>query len=213
MLDTVTDDATLRALERGTASLPDIAGNAVRQRVAALLRRPVRDDAASATTRGVLAIATGVAAILWPETSLGAMLVVFGAYAAIDAILAIATAISGSVHRWRLIAQAAVDIVAIAFTLIRPDLTHVAALTLLAVWVVAMGALRLRDAIDLDGGVRVNVLLAVLALLAIVAGAGALVSPNDHLDVVVLNVWIFTILRGVTLLAPPRQQPSRSTRS
>jgi len=213
MLDTVTDDATLRALERGTASLPDIAGNAVRQRVAALLRRPVRDDAASATTRGVLAIATGVAAILWPETSLGAMLVVFGAYAAIDAILAIATAISGSAHRWRLIAQAAVDIVAIAFALIRPDLTHVAALTLLAVWVVAMGALRLRDAIDLDGGVRVNVLLAVLALLAIVAGAGALVSPNDHLDVVVLNVWIFTILRGVTLLAPPRQQPSRSTRS
>jgi uncharacterized membrane protein HdeD (DUF308 family) len=65
----------------------------VRGRVAALLRRPVRDDAASATTRGVFAIATGVAAILWPETSLGAMLIVFGAYAAIDAILAIATAI------------------------------------------------------------------------------------------------------------------------
>ena len=204
MFKTLTDESTLHTLERGTASLPDIAGNAVRYRVAALVRRQVRDESASSVTRGVLAIVTGVAAIVWPEISLGAMLIVFCVYAMTDAILAIATAVAAGNHRWRLIAQAVVDIAVVVVALVRPDLTRSTVLTLLAVWVVVMGALRLRDAIKFDGGVRVNALLAVLALLAITAGAGAIVAPDDHINVVMINVWIFTILRGVTLVASKR---------
>ena len=204
MFNTLTDESMLHTLERGTASLPDIAGNAVRHRVAALVHRQVRDESASSVTRGVLAIVTGVAAILWPEISLGAMLIVFAAHAVTDAILAIATAVAAGNHPWRLIAQAGVDIAVVVVALVRPDLTRSAVLTLLAVWVVVMGALRLRDAIEFDGGVRVDALLAVLALLAITAGAGAIVAPDDRINVVMINVWIFTILRGVTLIASRR---------
>jgi uncharacterized membrane protein HdeD (DUF308 family) len=203
--NSINDATTLHRLERGTAPLPDMAGNAVRHRVAALLRRQARVEPASSLTRGVLAIATGVAAMLWPEISLGAMLVVFGAYAIADATLAIATAVAGRTHRWRLLAQAAVDIGVVVAAIVHPDLTRRAALTVLAVWVVVMGALRLRDAFDFDGGVHVNGLLAVLALLAITAGAGAILAPDDSARVVIINVWIFTILRGVTLIASRHQ--------
>ena len=79
-----------------------------------------------------------------------------------------------------------------------------AVLTLLAVWVVVMGAMRLHDAISFDDGVHVNGLLAALALLAIIAGAGAIVAPSENLEVVTINVWIFTILRGVMLIASKR---------
>ena len=204
MPDTLHDESTLRSLGSGTAALPDLVGDVVRRRLTAFLRRPVRDEAASSLTRGLLAIATGVAAMLWPEISLGALLVVFGAYAVTDAVLAIATAVRDAAHRWRLVAQACVDLTVVGFALARPDVTRHGALTLLAVWVVVMGAFRLRDAIDLDGGVHVNVVLAVLALLAIVAGAGAILAPDDNLAVITINVWIFTILRGVILVASTR---------
>jgi uncharacterized membrane protein HdeD (DUF308 family) len=202
------DESMLRSLERGTAALPDMAGQAVRHRLAALARRQLGDESTSSVTRGVLGIATGVAAIVWPDVSLGAMLVVFGAYAVTDAILALATAIAQPGHRWRLLAQAGVDLAVVVIAVVRPDFTRSAVLTLLAVWVVVMGALRLRDAIDFDHGVHVNVLLAVLALLAIIAGAGAIAAPNDNLETIMINVWIFTILRGVTLIASKRNVPS-----
>jgi uncharacterized membrane protein HdeD (DUF308 family) len=201
MFDTTTDEATVQSVERGTASLPDIAGNAVRQRVAALLHRPVRDESTSSVTRGILAIATGVAALAFPEISLGAMLIVFGVYAIADAALAIVTAFSVAHRRWRLVAQAVVDLAVVAFAVGYGDVTRSTALTLLAVWVVVMGALRLRDAFEFNGGVHVNVLLAVLAMLAITAGVEAMASPDDHVSIVMINVWIFTILRGVMLLA------------
>jgi uncharacterized membrane protein HdeD (DUF308 family) len=204
MSDMPRDESTLSSLERGTASLPDLAGNAVLHRVAALARRHIGDEPASSVTRGVLAIATAVAAIVWPEISLGAMLVVFGAYAIADAILAAATAVADANCRWRLAAQAGVDVAVVIVALVYRGFTRSAVLTLLAVWVVIMGAMRLRDAISFDDGVHVNGLLAALALLAIIAGAGAIVAPNENLEVVIVNVWIFTILRGVTLIASKR---------
>jgi len=204
MPDILRDQSTLSSLQRGTAALPDMAGDALRHRIAALARRHVGSESASSVTRGVLAIATGVTAIVWPEISLGAMLVVFGAYAIADALLAFATAIADAKHRWQLLAQAGVDVAVVVTALVYPDVTRSAVLTLLAVWVVVMGAMRLRDAISSGDGIHVNGLLAVLALLAIIAGAGAIVAPNNNLEVVMINVWIFTILRGVTLIASKR---------
>jgi len=207
MFDTITDDATLHSFERGTASLPDIAGDAVRFRLSKLLRRPLRDEPTSSVARGVFAITVGVAAMIWPDVSLGAMLVVFGAYALVDATLAITTAVANPAYRGRLIAQALVDVTIVIFAIAQRDFTRTAALTLLAVWVVVMGALRVRDAITFgEHGVHVNVVLVALAMLAITAGASAIVAPDDHLQVVIINVWIFTILRGVMLIVAARHQ-------
>src|SRR5690348_7377395 len=66
MSTVLTDDATRQSIERGTASLPDIAGDGVRGRLAALFHRQLRDESANAVARGVLAIATAVAAMAWP---------------------------------------------------------------------------------------------------------------------------------------------------
>jgi len=202
MPNVLTDDATRESLERGTASLPDLAGDGVRSRLAALLHQQVHDESANSVGRGVLAIGTAVAAMVWPELSLSAMLVVFGAYAVADAALAAATAVAVPAARSRLATQAGVDIAVVLIAVAHHDFTRTTALRLLAVWVVVMGALRLRDAIHVSAHrVRANVLLAVLAMLAITAGAPAIVAPHDHLEVVMINVWIFTILRGVTLVA------------
>jgi hypothetical protein len=109
--------------------------------------------------------------------------------------------------RRRLVAQAVVDLAVIAVAIVDYDFTRTSALRLLAVWVVVMGALRVRDAIHVSGGhVHVNLLLVVLAMLAIGAGLPAIVAPNDHLQVVMINVWIFTLLRGVTLIAGHRDR-------
>src|SRR5690349_24536566 len=206
MVGTISDDVT-EQLERGTASLPDIMGDAVRHRVAAIFRPRVSSERSSSLTRGVLAIATAVAAMLAPEISLVAMLVVFSAYAVADAGLAIVTAMRVPEHRWRLLAQGAIDLAVVGFMTADGDVTRRTALSLLAVWVVVMGVLRFRDAFEVhDGRVHANPLLATLAILAVVAGLEAIVAPVEHIGVVMVNAWIFTILRGVTLIVSAKRE-------
>ena len=207
MSEVLANDAARESIERGIASLPDIAGDGVRARLAALFHRQLHDESANAVARGVLAIATTVAAVAWPEVSLGAMLVVFGVYALADAALALANAVAVPAARRRLVAQAAVDIAVVTVAIVHYDFTRTSALRLLAVWVVVMGALRVRDAIHVSAGrVHVNLLLVILAILAIGAGLPAIIAPHKHLQVVMINVWIFTLLRGVMLIAGHRHR-------
>jgi uncharacterized membrane protein HdeD (DUF308 family) len=202
-------DATLSALERGTASLPDLASRGIRERLAALFGRRRPGEPPATTVRALLGIVFGVAGIVWPDESLGVLLIVFGIYLALDAALAAATAIVSSTGRWRLVIQALVNIAVLAVAIVHRDFTRDAAIRLLAVWVVVMGAFRLREAIDVRHASRTKWVLAVLALLAIVGGASAINAPDDYLDSVMINVWIFPILYGVSMLASTRQRASR----
>jgi uncharacterized membrane protein HdeD (DUF308 family) len=201
MTDAPSNHDWLDTVERGIASLPDLAGEGVRRRLTALVKHSIRSHQTSDTVRGALAIVTGIAAIVFPDLSLTALLVVFAIYAALDAALAIATAVTSRTNRLLLGAQATVDVAVITAVIAYPEATRSVALTLLAVWVVIMGALRVRDAMDFRQGLHVNVPLVALAVLAIVAGVQGMTAPTDNITVVTLNVWIFTIIRGAMLLA------------
>jgi uncharacterized membrane protein HdeD (DUF308 family) len=200
-----TNQSSLDTVERGIASLPHLVGEGVQRRVSALLKRPAPRPHTSDTVRGAIAILTGVAAVAFPRASLTTLITVFGVYAAVDATLAVATAARTHTHRFRLLTQAGVDVGAILAAIAYPDVTNSAALTLLALWIVLMGALRVRDAVDFAGGIHVNVLVVLLALPAVYAGVNALAAPEDNLAIITLNVWIFTILHGVMLIAHGRR--------
>ncbi len=51
--------------------------------------------------RGVLAILFGLVASIWPDVTLGALVILFGAYALVDGVFAIVgAAMNGSDGRW-----------------------------------------------------------------------------------------------------------------
>jgi uncharacterized membrane protein HdeD (DUF308 family) len=95
----------------------------------------------------------------------------------------------------------------LVFTL--PELSRMGLVVLLSLWVIAMGAFRLRDAVSFDGGIRANWVLVFLSMLAIVAGSEGLLAPDDAVLGVLINVWIFPILNGITLItAAARDDPA-----
>jgi uncharacterized membrane protein HdeD (DUF308 family) len=192
----VTPSSRMRALEAGTASFLDVVGAVMRHSLAGKLGRTVATDGGNATARGVLGVAIGVALIAWPEESLATMVAVFGGYALVDGLLALLVGRS-----WQRVVEAVVGIAAGAVALVRPDLGRAALLTVLAVWVVVMGTLRLRAALRFADRVTVRWVPALLSLLAVVAGATALVTPDRGLTGVMVNIAVFPILNGVALIA------------
>jgi uncharacterized membrane protein HdeD (DUF308 family) len=186
----------MRALEAGTASFLEVVGAAMSRSVAGKLGRTVATDGGNATARGVLGVAIGVALIAWPEESLATMVVGFGAYAVVDGLLALLVG-----RTWQRVAEGVVGVVAGASALLRPDLGRAALLAVLAVWVIVMGTLRLRAALRFADRVSVRWVPALLALLAVVAGATALLTPDRGLTGVMINIAVFPILNGVALIA------------
>jgi len=134
--------------------------------------------------RGVCAIAFGVLAFVWPGATLLTLVLLYGAYALADGVLAIAAAVMGgpSAPRWWLAVVGLLGIAAGVVTLLLPGMTALLLLLFIAAWAVAtgvmqiVGAVRLRKEIDnewwLIGGGVLSILFGIV--LAVQPGAGAL---------------------------------------
>jgi uncharacterized membrane protein HdeD (DUF308 family) len=102
--------------------------------------------------RGVMAIAFGVFAFVWPQQTIAALVLAFGATAIVDGAFAVAAAIGG--HRltpywWVLLLQGLLGIGVGALTLFNPAITTVALLVYIAVWAIGMGVLQIIAAVRL----------------------------------------------------------------
>src|SRR2546430_893966 len=94
--------------------------------------------------RGFVAVLFGLAAFFWPGITLLSLVFLFGAYALIDGVFAIAAAISGAQHhtRWgALLVEGIAGILAAAATVVWPGITALALLYLIAAWAIITGVL------------------------------------------------------------------------
>src|ERR1041385_4899262 len=92
--------------------------------------------------RGLAAIALGILAFAVPGMTLGALVLLFGAYALVDGVLAIVSAVrSGGAHLWYLLLQGVVGILAGVATFTWPGLTALVLLFIIASWAVVTGLL------------------------------------------------------------------------
>ena len=162
--------------------------------------------------RGVLAIAFGVLALVWPRQTLLVLVVLFGAFALVDGIC---TAIAGaSTHlyndRWWAAVLSGLAGIAIGLlTLLWPHATAYALLYFIAAWAVVTGALWIAAAIQLrrvvpgEWAAILNGMLSILfgALLFAFPGEGALgIAWAIGLDAIVFGVSHMVLafrLRGV----------------
>jgi len=198
--------ARMHALDHGTADVTDVAWTVMKRKLARKLGRPLREEAGNSIARGLFGVALGVGVVAWQEPSLQVMVLVFGGYALVDGLLALCLVAAQRDHRWRRAGQAATSLAAAAFAFVYPDPSRTALMYVLAVWVVVMGALRLRDTITVGTTVAVRWVPAALAMLSIIAGCTVFVTPERGLLGLMINVAIFPILNGVTMISHARHE-------
>jgi uncharacterized membrane protein HdeD (DUF308 family) len=111
--------------------------------------------------RGVVAVIFGLLALIWPEITLLALVLVFGAYAFVDGVFALVAAVrgrqlAGGSRAW-LVLEGLLGVGAGVVAVLWPDITALALLWVIAVWAVLTGvleilaAVRLRRVLDNDG--------------------------------------------------------------
>jgi uncharacterized membrane protein HdeD (DUF308 family) len=135
--------------------------------------------------RGIFALLFGIAAFLWPGLTLASLVVLFGAFALVDGILAVANSLGGRSQdrRWWVhFLEGLAGIGAGLVTFFWPGVTAVALLFIIAFWAIATGivevalAIRLRKEIEGEWALGLSGLLSIVfgMLLASRPAAGAL---------------------------------------
>lgn len=153
--------------------------------------------------QGVAAIIFGVLAFLWPSMTLVALVLLFGAYALVDGVLALIQGFRrdgrGGIDWWQVV-QGIVGIAAGVIAVAAPDITAYALLLVIAAWAIASGAIELVAAYQLRDVIRREWLLVLDGLISILFGAALIAFPSAGALAVVWMIGAFAIASGVVLL-------------
>jgi uncharacterized membrane protein HdeD (DUF308 family) len=154
--------------------------------------------------RGALAVLFGLAAMVWPRMTLRVLVWLYGFYAVVDGLLALAAlVVGGRLARGRrgwLILEGIVGIAAGVFAFLWPGITALVLLYLIAAWMVVTGLLEVAAAIVLRRELRGEWLLALAGILSVVFGIFLFVRPGEGAIAVVGAIGLFAIMLGFVLV-------------
>jgi uncharacterized membrane protein HdeD (DUF308 family) len=152
--------------------------------------------------RGLAAIVFGVLAFVWPGVTLAVLVLLWGAYALVDGVLALVGAFRTTHdHRWGLLLEGLVGVAAGALTFVWPGLTALALVYIIAAWALVTGVLELVSAVRLRRLIDNEWRLALGALASIVFGIALLVAPGAGALALVWLIGAYAIVFGVLLIA------------
>jgi uncharacterized membrane protein HdeD (DUF308 family) len=154
--------------------------------------------------RGLAAIGFGILTFMAPAISLAAVVLLWGAYAFADGVLALVSAIRrrGESDRWWLfLVEGLVGIAAGVLTLIWPGITAIALLYLIAAWALVTGVLEIAAAIRLRKVIAHEWLLALSGIASLGFGILLVLFPGAGALAVVLWIGAYTLVFGALLVA------------
>jgi uncharacterized membrane protein HdeD (DUF308 family) len=152
--------------------------------------------------RGILAVAFGLIALAVPGAAMLSLVLVFAAYAFVDGVFAIVSAVraAGRHERWMLfvfegIVGMAAGILAVAW----PAITIIVFVTLVAIWALLTGAMMLIAAFHMDAA-HGRWWLALGGVASVIYGALLIIMPM--IGALVLTWWIgaYAIVFGFAML-------------
>ena len=153
--------------------------------------------------RGLAGILFGIITFIAPGISLAALVLLFGAYAFADGVLAIVTAIRrrGNDRWWLLLLEGLVGVGAGVLTLLWPGITALALLYVIAAWALVTGAFEIAAAIRLRKVITGEWILALSGILSIALGVLLIVAPGPGALAVVIWIGAYAFVFGVLLFA------------
>jgi uncharacterized membrane protein HdeD (DUF308 family) len=154
--------------------------------------------------RGIVSVAFGLFAIFWPAQFLQFLALAFGAYALIDGLLTIWSALSPKAegrNRVLLLVNGVVSAVVGLAALIIPGQIAVYLILLIGLWNIAMGILQLVAAIVLRKELEGEIWLAISAIVSILFGVAIVANWAWGVMAVALLVGLAALVVGVILIA------------
>jgi uncharacterized membrane protein HdeD (DUF308 family) len=153
--------------------------------------------------RGVLGILFGLIAYASPGVTLGALILLFGAYALIDGVFAIVSAVKGKTDGlpwWALLVEGVLGLVAGLVTFAMPGITLLVLLYLVAGWAIVSGVFEIIAAIRLRKEIEGEWALVVGGVISILLGVILLAAPGVGLLAAAYTIGTYAIIFGVLLL-------------
>jgi uncharacterized membrane protein HdeD (DUF308 family) len=153
--------------------------------------------------RGICAILFGVLAFAWPGVTLVTLVVLYGAFALADGVLAVAAAITGgaAAPRWWLAIMGLAGIAAGLLTFLWPGVTALVLLVFIAIWAIVTGVLQIVGAIQLRKEIDNEWLLIAGGALSVLFGLAVLVRPGAGALALIFVIGAFAIAYGIILVA------------
>jgi uncharacterized membrane protein HdeD (DUF308 family) len=154
--------------------------------------------------RGLAGMAFGLVTFFAPGISLAALVLVFGAYAFADGVLAIISAIRRE-HPgnrwWLLLLEGIAGIAAGVVTLLWPGITALVLLYVIAAWALVTGVLEIAVAIRLRKAIKGEWLLILSGILSVALGVMLVLWPGPGALALVIWIGAYAFVFGALLLA------------
>ena len=154
--------------------------------------------------RGITALVFGVLCLAYPGVTLIVMTIMFGVYALLDGILALASSIStarGRPRWWSTFLEGIVGIIFGLVILIWPGITAFGLLYLIGVWAIVTGIFEITAAVRLRQHFTNEWLLIVSGAASVIFGLLILVVPRAGALAVVWWIGTYAIFFGMDFIA------------
>jgi uncharacterized membrane protein HdeD (DUF308 family) len=153
--------------------------------------------------RGIAAVAFGILALIWPGTTLLTLVVLFGAYAMVDGLLALGAAFGrgrSSGSSWWLAIAGALGVVAGAATVLWPGVTAIVLLVFIGVWTLTRGIMEIAGAIQMRQETEDAWLLALDGVISVIFGLSVLAFPGAGALALIWIIAAYAIVSGAVLV-------------
>jgi uncharacterized membrane protein HdeD (DUF308 family) len=153
--------------------------------------------------RGLAGILFGIITFISPDISLAALVLVFGAYALADGVLAIVSAIRwrGEIDRWWvLLLEGLAGVAAGIVTFVWPGISALALLYVIAAWALVTGVLEIVAAIRLRKIITGEWLLALIGIASVALGVMLALFPGPGALALVIWIGAYAMATGVLLV-------------
>jgi uncharacterized membrane protein HdeD (DUF308 family) len=153
--------------------------------------------------RGVVAIVFGIVAFLLPGLTLGALILLFAAYAIVDGVSHIVTGIrqrEGHRPDWLMVAIGVVGVAVGLVAAILPGITALFLLSLIGAWAIVIGVFEIVAAYRLRKEISGEWMLALGGIVSVIFGIYVWLFPGAGAIALVWLIALYAIVSGVTLL-------------
>ena len=153
--------------------------------------------------RGVAAVIFGILAFVWPELTVGALVILFGAFVFVDGV---ANLIAGVGDRnvnerwWVMVLEGIVSIAAGVLTFIYPGITAIVLLYVIAFWALLTGVLEIAAAVRLRKEMEGEWALGLGGAASILLGLALIVFPGAGAIAVIWLIGAYAILFGALMI-------------
>lgn len=158
----------------------------------------------SLVLRGLAAIMLGLITIVWPGITLGALVLLFGAYALIDGLLSLAGAVRAAENheRWgALLFEGLAGIAAGIVTFAWPAITALTLVYVIAAWALITGVFEIAAAVRLRKVLPGEWLLALSGFASLILGILMIAVPLAGALAIALWVGVYALVFGALLIA------------